>query len=361
MSNGKPTVIVTGISGFLGQSLIRRLGGDFAIVGFDVVEPQPAAPQPDLFIEVDLTADESVREALGKVEQRFGPRIASAIHLAAYFDLSGEDDPKYEAVNVGGTERLLRGLQRLQLEQVVLASTMLVHAPVGPEERIDEERPLEPKMPYERSKVACERLVRELRGPAKAVQLRLAGIYDDSCKAPFIANQIALIFERSIKSHLYPGDLRTGQSFLHVGDFAEAVHRLVTRRERLPEETALLLGEPEALTHGDLQDRIGQLLHGKDWRTLEVPQTVAKVGAMIENQVRPTQPFIKPWMVDFAEATYALDIGRARALLDWEPQRRLAASLPSMVEALRADPRGWYERHGLDPRRVPGSAEKRKG
>jgi nucleoside-diphosphate-sugar epimerase len=352
MSKAKPCVLVTGISGFLGQSLIRRLGDEFAIVGFDVVEPKEGAPQPDQFLKVDLTSEASVAEALAAVEQRFGPRIASVIHLAAFFDLSGENDPKYEAVNVGGTERLLRGLQRLQVEQIVLASTMLVHAPVGPEERIDEEHPLDPKMPYERSKVACERLVRELRGAAKAVLLRLAGIYDDSCKAPFIANQIALIFERSIKSHLYPGDLRTGQAFLHVEDFAQAVRRLVSRRERLPEETTLLLGEPEVLTHGDLQERIGQLLHGKGWRTMEVPQAVAKVGWVIENRVRPTEPFIKPWMVDFAEATYALDIGRARALLEWEPERRLEDSLPSMVEALRADPRGWYGRHGLDPRRV---------
>jgi nucleoside-diphosphate-sugar epimerase len=195
--------------------------------------------------------------------------------------------------------------------------------------------------------------VREHRGEAKAVLLRMAGVYDESCKSPFVANQIALIFEHSIKSHLYPADLRTGQSFLHVEDFAAAVHRIVSRRSRLPDEVALLLGEPEALAHGELQDRIGQLVHGTDWATLEVPQTVAKVGAAIENRVRPAEPFIKPWMVDFANAHYALDIGRARALLEWEPRRSLAASLPAMVDALRADPRGWYERHGLDPKRIP--------
>ena len=39
-------------------------------------------------------------------------RIASAIHLAAYYDLSGQPNPKYDSITVEGTRRLLRGLQK---------------------------------------------------------------------------------------------------------------------------------------------------------------------------------------------------------------------------------------------------------
>ena len=57
-----------------------------------------------------------------------GTRIASVIHLAAYYDLSGEPSPLYEQIIVGGTERLLEQLRQFQVEQFVFSSTMLVHA-----------------------------------------------------------------------------------------------------------------------------------------------------------------------------------------------------------------------------------------
>src|SRR5918996_2838250 len=43
--------------------------------------------------------------SLRQVRERHGRRIASVIHLAAYFDLTGEPNPKYEEVTVRGTER----------------------------------------------------------------------------------------------------------------------------------------------------------------------------------------------------------------------------------------------------------------
>lgn len=59
----------------------------------------------------------------------YGGRIASVIHLAAYFDLEGAPNPDYERITVRGTQRLLRELQSFKVEQFVFASTLPVHAP----------------------------------------------------------------------------------------------------------------------------------------------------------------------------------------------------------------------------------------
>ncbi|MFN2240512.1 MAG: DNA polymerase III subunit epsilon, partial [Thermoanaerobaculia bacterium] len=53
-------------------------------------------------------------------------------------------------------------------------------------------------------------------------------------------------------------------------------------------------------------------------------------------------------MIDRANDHYALDITRARTLLDWEPKRSLRETLPKMVAALKADPIGWYRENDLD-------------
>ncbi|MEO8505784.1 MAG: NAD(P)-dependent oxidoreductase, partial [Acidobacteriota bacterium] len=59
--------------------------------------------------------------------------------------------------------------------------------------------------------------------------------------------------------------------------------------------------------------------------------------------------FIKPWMIDRAADHYAIDLTRARTLLDWEPTRSLRATLPKMVAALKVDPLGWYKENKLEP------------
>lgn len=217
MAEDCSTIIITGSSGFIGRGLVEQLAGRFAVIGLDRKSSE-ALPESVRQIEVDLTSDDSVISALDDVRKTHGNRIASVIHLAAYFDLTGESDPKYEAVTVQGTERLLRALQEFEVEQFIFSSTMLVHAPSKPGETIDEDREVDPKLPYRASKIQTERLIHEQREDIPVVYLRPAGVYDDRCSNPFIARQIARIYERSPKGHVYPGDLRTGQSFLHIVD-----------------------------------------------------------------------------------------------------------------------------------------------
>jgi nucleoside-diphosphate-sugar epimerase len=278
----------------------------------------------------------------------FGSRIASVIHLAAYFDLTGEPDPKYQEITVNGTRRLLSGLQRFDVEQFVFASTMLVHAAARPGETIDEQRPLEPKYPYRASKIETEQLIHQQRGSVPVVYLRAAGVYDDLCRNAFLARQIARIYERSPKSYVYPGDLATGQSYVHIDDLVEAFARLIERRKDLPDELPLLLGEPDAMGYGELQEAIARHLHGTDWPTWEIPKPIAKAGSYVEADVLGEDPFIRPWMVDIADDHYGLDITRARELLGWEPGHSLRDTIPKIIRALKEDPVGWYRANKLN-------------
>ena len=86
--------------------------------------------------------------------------------------------PNYEKVTIRGTERLLKALREFAVEQFVFASTMLVHAPGKPGQRLDEDSPLDPKLPYRASKMKTEKLIREQRGKLPVVLVRPAGVYD---------------------------------------------------------------------------------------------------------------------------------------------------------------------------------------
>ena len=352
-------VLVTGSSGRIGDAVMRRLTGRFSdVIGFDRKAPSPPPPNC-VSISVDITSDDSVREGLRVLREHHGTHIVAVIHLAAYYDFLGKPSPKYDEITVEGTRRLLRGLRagRFDVEQFLFSSTMLVHKPGEPGEFITEDWPLGPTWAYPESKVRTEALVHEERGAIPAVILRLAGVYDDVCHSPPLAHQMQRIYEGQLAGHLYSGETSHGQAFVHLDDVVDAIERAVERRAQLPPETAILIGEPETLSYDELQHTFMRLLHKKSTETQSVPGLIAKAGAWVQGLL-PGEQFIKPWMIDRANDHYALDITRARTLLDWQPQRSLRRTLPKMVAALEADPIGWYREHGLEP---PTSLKKRQG
>jgi nucleoside-diphosphate-sugar epimerase len=351
----KGVVIVTGSSGFIGAATIRRLVADYTVVGFDQFLP-PHPPAEAECICVDLTSETSIDAAFERVRVAYGDRIASIIHLAAYFDLTGKPNAKYEKVTVRGTERLLRRAQKFGIDQFVFTSTMLVHAPGKKGQPIDEDWPLEAKYPYRESKLRTERLLRDQQGSTPTVIVRPAGVYDDQCHNPFLAHQIARIYERSAAGSVYPGDLDAGQAFLHLGDLTEALFRIVERRTELAPETTLLLGEPRTLSYGAIQAKLGRLIRDETWQTQTIPKPLALAGAWIEDEVLDEDAFIRPWMIEVSDDHYELDITRAKDLLDWKPKKSLGGTLPKMVTSLKADPVAWYKANKLNSARIAAEA-----
>jgi nucleoside-diphosphate-sugar epimerase/uncharacterized membrane protein len=345
---GRGVIVVTGSSGFLGRALMDKLADRYDVIGLDFELPLTPAASIEA-VRVDLTSDASVAAAIGRIQTVHGKRIASVIHLAGYYDLSGDPSPKYEEVTVLGTRRLLDALQNLEVEQFLFASTMLVHAPTAPGKKIDEKSPLRPKTPYPQSKLRTEELIANRHGKIPVVILRLAGVYDERCHAAFLAHQIANIFERDFVSYVYPGDTNSGQPYLHIDDLGEAVDRIVERRDSLPGEMTLLLGEAETMSYEALQKEIGRLVHGEDWETRQIPKALAKAGQWLQEDVLDEDPFIQPWMIDQASDHYELDVTRAKEVLDWSPRRNLKRTLPAMISALKADPPGWYATNKLNP------------
>lgn len=351
----KPLVLITGAAGNLGRSLAKALGDSYAVIGLDTRTPDIGFP----IIEVDLTEDASVEAALASLRQDYGDRIASVLHLAAFFDFSGEDKPLYDTVNVEGSRRLVRGLADFEVEQFVYSGTMLVHEPGEPGERIDESAPVDPQWAYPRSKARAEQAIREERGTMPVVFLHLAGVYDERTSVPTFAHQIARIYERDFQSHFYSGDTRAGQAMVHRDDLIDAFVRTVERRESLTGETVILVGEEDAIGYGDLQDRLGCLTHGEaDWATIRLPATAAAAGAWVQDKTEPLvpdaidqgeRPFIRPFMTRMASDHYALDTRKARDLLGWQPRHRLADELPAIVAGLKQDPAAWYEANKITP------------
>lgn len=350
----KKVVLITGGSGLIGSRLVWRLQDEYQVVGLDR-SGNPYSPEKAEYIGFDITDEKSIAMALNRVKYAYGREIASVVHLAAYYDFSGKPSPLYEEVTVKGTEKLLRALQGFEVGQFVFSSTNLIYKPVQPGQKINEDCPLAPNWDYPESKVDTEQIIHQQRGAIPAVLLRIAGVYDGQGHSIPLTHQIQRIYEKTLTSFFYSGDVTHGNVFLHLDDLIEALVKTIEKRNELPDDIAINIAEPVTPSYEALQERIGILIHGKEWETYEIPKPLAKAGAWAQDLV--SDPFIKPWMIDRADDHYELDISRARKLLGWEPQHNLMDTLPVMIGNLKADPIAWYKKNKLD---VSGIPEKKK-
>lgn len=356
MDTGREVILITGASGRIGFKAAEHFSKQFQIVGFDVFL---AGSLPDVeFVTVDIATDESVKEGLDHVRENYGNKIASVIHLAAYYSFASSESSNYDRITVRGTQRLLKGLQSFDVDQFIFSSTMLVHKPTAPGIKITEDSPLDPSWGYPRSKVQTEELIHKERGKISAVNLRIAGVYDDHCHSIPLSNQLQRIFENQAEAHVFAGDVTHGASFVHMNDLINALALCVEKRKTLPPELTLLIGEDVTFSYDQLQRMMQRLIYGKEWKTWSVPKPIAKVGAWGQEHLPLMKPsFIKPWMIDRADDHYELDITRAKKVLGWQPKYRVDKVIPRWIEELKRDPVMWYDENKL---RAPrGLANKR--
>jgi nucleoside-diphosphate-sugar epimerase len=107
MDTAKPTIVVTGVSGNLGQRLLLQLS-EYTVVGIDVTPP--AHSPVDRFIPLDLGSEESTRELLLLMRE---VRPTAVVHLAFVLDpqRSGVlDVDRMWRINVAGTARVMEAI-----------------------------------------------------------------------------------------------------------------------------------------------------------------------------------------------------------------------------------------------------------
>lgn len=208
-SQAKEVLVVTGSTGRIGSRLISRLSERYHIVALYFPEnPPPKNTGLADYKCVDLTRDDQVEDAFREIREKYGDRIASIVHLAAFYSFKDVGFDLYEKVNVEATRRLLQAAQAFDVQQFVFTSTMLVHKPS--QNPVDEDSPLEPAWDYPKSKSLAERVIKENHEDIPYVILRLAGCYDAEGNCPPLVQHSAEFMKCEPKASSSLAIARTG-------------------------------------------------------------------------------------------------------------------------------------------------------
>jgi nucleoside-diphosphate-sugar epimerase len=175
MDTAKPTVLVTGVSGNLGQRLIPQLS-DYRVVGIDVTPPTHS--QVERFVPLDLGAEESTRELLLLLRE---VQPASVVHLAFVIDpqRSGVlDVDRMWRINVAGTARVMEAISEanrnaeVAIRQFIFPSSVSVYGSDTPT-LVAEDAPLGAHtLPYAIHKKESDLVVQQ-----RAPSLRGCGVF----------------------------------------------------------------------------------------------------------------------------------------------------------------------------------------
>lgn len=213
-----PLALVTGATGALGPRVVEALHG----AGYTVRTLSLDARDPGLLpasIETrlgDITDEAAVRAAMAGVDV--------VVHLAALLHIvnpSPELRPKYERVNIGGTQIVVEAALAAGVKRLVFFSTIAVYG-YGSGRFLDEDTPAQPDTFYAQTKLAAEEIVlaaRRADGEPLGAVLRPAAVYGSRLKGNYERLLQALARGRFIP--IGPGTNR--RTLVYDRDVANAV------------------------------------------------------------------------------------------------------------------------------------------
>ncbi|MCB2055807.1 MAG: NAD-dependent epimerase/dehydratase family protein [Geminicoccaceae bacterium] len=306
MIGGSPTgvVAVTGAGGFIGRALVAHL-------------PARETRLLQRRTPVDGVGRQVVEGALedeGAVE-RLVEGAGAVVHLAGR--VQAPDEAAFMAANAEATDRLARAAGRAGVRHFLLVSSL---AAARPEVSA-----------YARSKRAGEEAAAAALGRTRLTVLRPPAVYGPGDRATLpIFQQLARGFLVRPK-----GGMRRF-SLLHVGDLAQAILRLLERRQEGPLE--IDDGRPDGYGWDDLV-AIGGAVAGRPIRLVALPRPVFVAAAAACDLFAAVSGRTPPLSRDKLGELYAPDWLASGPTIDgWMPQHDFAAGA--------AETMAWYRRRG---------------
>ncbi|HEY6459466.1 MAG TPA: NAD-dependent epimerase/dehydratase family protein [Polyangiaceae bacterium] len=328
-------IVVTGATGFLGGAVVRALLARGEAVKA-LVRPSSSAAALDVpGVSVaygDVASAEGLREAFD------GARMV--VHAAGMLGQPGVPDATYVRVHATGTANVLAAARAAGVVRVVHVSSPGVLGPLrrgAPD--ADEEAPLRPTNPYERSKAAAEDVVRadaEKHGPI-AVVVRPEFVYGPHDR------HVLRLFEAVARGRfVYFG---AGDAVCHPTFIDDAVAGLLSAAERGTPGRIYHVAGPRPVSIVELAGTYAAAL-GVRAPFVHVPERpvrwALRVLEPVASRARLSLPISTP-AVDFFTQDRHFSVRRARDELGFVPSVDLEDGVRRTVR--------WYEREGLLPSR----------
>jgi dihydroflavonol-4-reductase len=325
-------LLVTGGTGFIGSHLAeegKRRGAQVAVLGL--------ADRPEEQANAALLVRQGVEILPGSITDpelcaRAMRGATHVFHLAVAMREGGKSDEFFETVNLDGTRRLLEAAGSGRVERFVYCSTIGIYGHRAPG-ITNEQSTLRPGNIYERTKVAAERMVRELAPAARVPYsiLRPADVYGPR-------DERLLKLFKGVSRGRFPlfGDGSGRRHMVYVDDVVSAFFAACDRPEAVGE--GVIVAGPRPCTLRELIEAVREATGSQRFGRRLPLGPMLVTAAVVEDVCRALKldPPIYRRRMDFFTSDSAFDTARARQLLGWAPRVELADGVRRTYEAYRA-------------------------
>lgn len=291
-------ILVTGVTGFIGSHLCKRLVNDGnQVIGIshsgNTRRIESIKDRMTICIG-DIRNPDFINDILKQ------NKIKTVFHLAAQVPYC-TDDKDFVGINVDGTLNIVKASIANKVERFIHASTMSIYTTPPEYMPVDELHPTAPRDIYGITKLAGELCLKYV--PMKVTILRFAGTYGEFCD-----NRAVDIFVRSALSNQpikIDGDGLQSSDFTHIDDIVDGII-LAWQRGK---ETVYNIGSGQETRIKDLADTIIKLTDSK-----------SRMEYVSNNIERPFR--------------FSIDISKACKELGYKP-RTLKEGLKKYIESVK--------------------------
>ena len=305
-------ILVIGGAGYIGSALLPKLLDegynvrllDLLLYGTEPIEECLDHENLEI-VEADFRHSEKIVQAMRGMD--------AVIHLGAIVgDPACElDEEATIEINLAATRMIAAVAKASDVERFIFASTCSVYGAAESDEMLDEQSVLRPVSLYARSKIASERVLRQMADESfQPTYLRFGTIYGLSGRTRFdlVVNLLTAKAKTEGKITIYGGD--QWRPFVHVDDAAQGIFKAI-------EAPIAVVGNEIFNIGSNAQnytiDQVGEIIHR------EVPDSeIVHVGP------------------DSDERDYRVRFDKARNQLTYLPNWTMAEGVRQVVAALES-------------------------
>jgi len=347
----RPSILVTGASGFIGQHMLQAMKNDFMI--YALARRVPDEPslihQPNIvWIRADIAERSSLESALGMLRDRGG--VDYVMHLAGFYDFNYDQNTEYERTNIVGTRNVLEQSRALNIERFLFASSLAACEFPSNAQVLTERSPTDAVFAYARSKSKGEELVRASSPHFKTSIVRFAAVFSDWCEYGPLYYFLRTWLARHPKSRILGGRGQSAITYIHIQCLVSHLLTIMRRSRELADADTFIASPENPLTHNELFTLATKFFYGKPRTPLHVPKVIAYPGVVAMDGIGRMigqRPFERPWMMRYVDRQLRVNTSYTRRTLGWAPtdRNRLERRLLFLIEHMKSYPFEWEKRN----------------
>src|SRR5271166_1497603 len=340
-------IIITGASGFVGRHLLEFFKDKFRIYGLarrSQVRSKAPVHSNIKWFQAAIADRKSIEAVFEQIAAEGGAEIV--IHLAAYYDFSGDQHPEYYRTNVQGLRNILDLCGLVGTRHFIFSSSLAASAFPPPGAALTETSLADGNHIYARTKKIGEDMLAEYRDVFSSVIVRFAALFSDWCEYPPLYMFLDTWLSNRWNHRVLGGMGQSAIPYLHVHEVSRFLSCLIDKLPILPPGQVVIASPDGAVSHLALFRVTTREYLGHRVKPLFMPKLLCGPGIRVQNllgRVLGERPFERTWMAEYIDQQMTVNAAWSRATLGWEPRPRLEIlrRMPFLIENRKMNPLEW--------------------